>query len=248
MIHIALCDDRKEQCELTQSLLNDYIALRDISAKIWVFSSGKQLLCACEDQQFDIYILDVLMPGMNGIELGKIIHNRIRTGNIIYLTTSPDYALESFDAKASSYLLKPVNSKRFFAVLDDTISQLEKQQKQNILIKTTDAVHCVSLDDILYVELCSRIPHYHLADGNTIKGLTVRSSFRETIKGLLQDMRFFPCGASYVLNLHHIKSISKTEVLLSNEQQISIPRRVHIELLNAWTDYWLEGEKFHYES
>lgn len=67
---------------------------------------------------FDLYILDCIMPGMNGIELGAALRMRDDMGFLIYLTTSPDFALDSYRVDAFDYLLKPVRSELFFQSLD----------------------------------------------------------------------------------------------------------------------------------
>ena len=71
MIKIAICDDEKKELDIVIALLNQYIQKRtDINISYSGFSSGKDLLCSEECTNFDIYVLDVLMPPQNGIETG----------------------------------------------------------------------------------------------------------------------------------------------------------------------------------
>ena len=241
VFHIALCDDDAKQMQLTHKLLDNYLSLRGAAAKIWEFASGQALLNAMYDETFDLYLLDIVMPEMDGIDLGMELRKTDENGIIIYLTTSPDFALEGYSVKAASYLLKPVQEEKLFSSLDDALKAITDHRKQSIMVKTADGMSRLLLDDILYVEQTERAPHYHLRDGSCMAGVTIQTSFQDTIRPLLADKRFYLCGASFVLNLHCIKSINKADVLFVGGQQTTVPRRSAAELNTAWIHYWLEG-------
>ena len=241
MFHIALCDDDARQMQLTYKLLDNYLALRGVTAKIWEFSNGQALLNAMYDETFDLYLLDIVMPEMDGIDLGAELRKSDESGVIIYLTTSPDFALQGYSVKAASYLLKPVQEDELFRALDDAFKAITNRREQSIMVKTADGVSRLLLDHILYVEQKERAPHYHLKDGSCVVGVTIQTSFQDTIRPLLADKRFYLCGASFVLNLHCIKSINKADVLFVGGQQTTVPRRAAAELNTAWIHYWLEG-------
>ena len=241
MFHIALCDDDARQMQLTHKLLNNYLSLRGVTAKIWEFASAQALLNAVYDETFDLYLLDIVMPEMDGIDLGMELRKSDENGVIIYLTTSPDFALEGYSVKAASYLLKPVQEEKLFSSLDDALKAITDRRKQSIMVKTADGMSRLLLDDILYVEQTERAPHYHLRDGSCVAGVTIQTSFQDIMQPLLADKRFYLCGASFVLNLHCIKSINKADVLFVGGQQTTVPRRAAAELNTAWIHYWLEG-------
>lgn len=241
MFHIALCDDEADQRQLTRKLLDSYLALRGAEAKIREFSGGQALLNALYDECFDLYLLDIVMPGMDGIELGLKIRKSDENGMIIYLTTSPDFALEGYQAKAASYLLKPVQTEQLFRALDDALKAIAGRREQSVMVKTANGVSRLSVDHILYVEQADRAPRYHLRDGSCVSGVTMQASFQEAMGPLLADRRFYLCGASFLLNLHCIKSINKSDILFAGGQKTTVPRRSASELNTAWMHYWLEG-------
>lgn len=241
MFHIALCDDEADQRQLTHKLLDSYLFQRGAEAKIREFSSGQALLNALYDECFDIYLLDIVMPEMDGIELGLKLRKSDENGMILYLTTSPDFALEGYQAKAASYLLKPVQAEQLFRALDDALKAITGRREQSIMVKTANGVSRLLMDHILYVEQTARAPCYHLKDGSCVAGVTMRAAFQETMGPLLADKRFYLCGASFLLNLHCIKSINKTDILFVGGQKTTVPRRSAAELNTAWIHYWLEG-------
>ena len=241
MFHIALCDDDVKQRRLTHKLLDNYLSLHGTAAKIREFSSGQALLNAMCDETFDLYLLDIVMPEMDGINLGAELRKSDENGVIVYLTTSPDFALQGYSVKAASYLLKPIQEEKLFSVLDDAFKAITNRREQSIMVKTADGMSRLLLDHILYVEQTERVPRYHLKDGSCVVGVTIQTSFLETMRPLLSDKRFYLCGASFVLNLHCIKSINKADVLFAGGQQTTVPRRSAAELNTAWIHYWLEG-------
>ena len=240
MFHIALCDDEAAQRQLTHKLLDSYFSGRGTAVKIWEFSDGRDLLSAMSDEAFDLYLLDIVMPEMDGIDLGMALRRSDESGVIIYLTTSPDFALEGYSVKAASYLLKPVQEEKLFSALDDALKTMSDRCARSMMVKTAEGTSRLSLDDILYVEQKDRLPHYYLRDGNCVIGVTIRTSFQEAMHPLLADKRFYLCGASFVFNLHYIKRVTKSDAFIAG-RQVPVPKRSAAELNTAWIHYWLEG-------
>jgi len=90
-----------------------------LAARLTVVSSGEELLEQAEAEGgFDLYVLDVIMPELSGIDVGVKLRELGSDAPIIYLTTSPDYAVDSYLAQAFYYILKPVDRFQLFEVLD----------------------------------------------------------------------------------------------------------------------------------
>ena len=123
MLDLALCDDEAEQLDIVGRLLRDYVQARpELAIRLSVFSSGRDLLAAEEEgARFDICVLDVVMPELSGIELGIELRERGSASAIIYLTIYPEYAVDSYAAKAFYYLVKPPEPERLYQVLDQAV-------------------------------------------------------------------------------------------------------------------------------
>ena len=165
-MNLALCDDETAQLAQTEALLQRYQAQRpQMDWTVATFSSPSALLeHICVRGTFDIYLLDVIMPGENGIELGLQIRKLDHGGRIVYLTASPDFAVDSYQAKASGYLLKPVEEARLFPLLDDLAESWQRERQSFITLKTRDGIQRLPIHTIVYGELVRRCVHYHLAD------------------------------------------------------------------------------------
>ena len=131
-MQIALCDDETAYHQTMRELINRYKRIRpNLSLTLSSFSSGKVLLNHVDEYGgFDLYILDIIMAGMNGIELGTALRDRKDTGMVIYLTTSPDFALDSYKVEALNYLLKPVDADQLFLCLDKACRVFSKTKQR----------------------------------------------------------------------------------------------------------------------
>lgn len=244
MLRFALCDDDDKQRAVSEKLLREYLERPEAPAgRLAVFSSGKQLLAAVEelDGGFDVYILDVVMPELSGVELGKQLRERGHSGAIIYLSVSAEYALDSYQAQAFYYLLKPVEPSRLYPVLDKAVAALEKQKHSCVAVKTKHGLRLLRLDDILFAELARRAICYHLAGGERVDSVTIRRPFQEETAALLADDRFLLCGASFVVNLHYVSAVEKNSLWLDGGNQVPLARKTAREALRRWSDYWLGG-------
>ncbi len=243
MIRIAICDDDSAHREKISSYIGEYAESRkDTSIVYSTFFSPKQLLnAALEYDGFDIYILDVLMPEMSGIELGVELRKTDVDGKIIYLTSTPEFGVDSYLASAFFYLLKPVDKDKLFDVIDRAVEAVRNRKGKSIMVKSRDKLYKISFDDILYVELNRRSLIFFLSNGTQIKSVTVRTTFAEAVEVLLRDERFFVCGASLAINLYHVIAVEREAVVFKKDERMYCPRSACPAIRSAWFDFWLKN-------
>lgn len=243
MIKLALCDDEAEQREAVGKLLREYAASRlSLAVKMSVFSSGRDLLAAAEEcGGFDLYVLDIVMPELSGIELGVRLRELHSGGAIIYLTVSPEYAVDSYAARAFYYLMKPAQPDKLFQVLDQAVAALEKQRAACVTVRTKDGLERLRLDEIVYAELVGRAVRYHLADGTGLNSVTVRGPFQEETAPLLADPRFFLSGASFAVNLFYVTAVERGYLRMDGGARVPLARGLAALAKRRWSDYWLNA-------
>ena len=244
MLRIALCDDDEKQLDQAAALLNTYLQPRPhLHGQVETFRSGGALLARAENAGgFDLYILDILMPELDGINTGRRLRALGEGGEIIYLTSANDFAADSYDVRAFFYLLKPVEKTRFFLILDEAIEKRRLGQSKGIIISTTNGPQHILFEHILYAERMGRRIRYYCTDG-VIDSQTIRLPFRDMVSSLLSDRRFYLCGASFVLNFQHVTGVNKQTALLDNGQSVALPRSSAASFKKAWGGYWLEETK-----
>ena len=158
-MRIPICDDdelcRAEVLALAKAYSEQHA---EQHVAFSAFSCGEDLLEAAEKiGGYDVYILDIVMPYMNGIDLGVALRKRGYDGKIIYLTASEEYAIDSFKAKPYNYILKPFDRGTFCQALDDALASLFEQKNKAIIVKTQESTIKLDLHQILYAELHRRV-------------------------------------------------------------------------------------------
>ena len=186
-------------------------------------------------------MLDVIMPRLSGIDLGVKLRELGDDAPIIYLTTSPDYAVDSYLAQAFYYLLKPPDTAQLHQVLDRATALLQKKKASSVPVKTKGGLRLVPLDELLYVELVGRAARYYLADGEAIDSMTLQGPFGAAMGTLLGDPRFVLCGSSFAVNLHHVTAVGKGELTIRGGRRIPLSRGLSDGVKKRWAAYWLNG-------
>lgn len=242
MIQIAICDDQTEELERTYSMAETYHSLHpELNISFRKFQSGGDLLESINAQKhFDIYLLDILMPKADGIEVGTAIREKDDTAVIIYLTSSPDYALQSYQVDAEGYLLKPFDEVNLFAALDKVVTKLDAEDQKRLVLRTSnDGIEGVPYSRLLYLEYYQHRLIAHTTDQGKTESIYYRESFKE-LTASLTDSRFVKISASIIVNMQHIRNITSRDIRLSNGEILSVSRIYATDARKSFMDYLLE--------
>lgn len=238
MVRIALCDDNELQRELLQDTLRDYASQATVRLELTAFSDGSELLAHVrENGPFDLYILDLIMPGVNGMEVASTLRMMQDEGLIIFLTSTVDYALASYDVNAFHYLMKPLDRGRLFSVLDRAMARFRSAEESSLLVRTKDGESRIFLKDLQYADLKNRALQYHLQNGTVIDGLVIRVPFREAVAPILRDSRFVLCGITMVVNLTCIDQMDCESVLLQDGTLLYPSKTACTALKKEWAAF-----------
>ena len=163
-MYIAVCDDQIEELEKLTALLQAWQSDRRSDVRFQTFRSGGQLLDAARAERFTLYLLDVLMPGMTGMDAAREIRSFDAAADIIFLTTSPGFAYESYGVRAAEYLLKPINAKLLYPVLDKLYLREQKPQ-DGLTVKSNGMLVRLPFSQLSYVEVNGKHLFFNMADG-----------------------------------------------------------------------------------
>lgn len=236
---IAVCDDDEYYQAQLRLLLKKFISdNKEFDISVSIFSNATDLLKMAEKiSGFDIYILDIVMPGIGGIDLGMTLRNNGDDGAIIYLTATEEYAIDSYKVDATNYILKPFVITDFFSTLKKSISSLSPKPGKNIIVRTKEKDVRISFDSILYAELCKRVVVYHLANGETIESIYLRVPFADAMQKLLNEPHFVLCRKSCLINLFPITEIGKEEITFNDTKTVYFGKKICDEVRPAWSDF-----------
>lgn len=243
MLQIAICDDEPIQLHKLERLLQEYLQARpQLTGRVTTFESGPALLAAAEAcGGFDLYLMDIIMPGLDGIATARRLRAMGPGGEIIFLTNANDYAADSYSVRAFFYLLKPPDRQQLFDAFDRAAEALRRRQTEGVLVATHGGARLVLFDRILYAERFGRVVRYHCVDG-TVQSTTLRTAFRDVVAPLLADRRFCLCGASFVLNMERVTGVEDQCALLDDGSRVALPRTSASAFKAAWGDFWLNRD------
>lgn len=234
---IAICDDDKDELFGILSILADYQIQRNIDFTYKPFENSIELASDAPHERYDLYLLDVLMPGLNGMELAKEIRSYDKSANIIFLTSSPEFAVESYTVKASNYLMKPIQKERLFEALDDIMRARSEDKDSCLVLKSTLGVHKVRPSEIVYVEALNRKVIYYLKNNMQI---TCADKFASVCDQLLQHPESLLAHRSFLVNMNYIRSIDATDMYLANDKRIPLAQRRVTEIKKLYLAFQME--------
>lgn len=236
MIHIAICDDSKQERQILAALFKRYQELHATPLQIHIFQNGFSLLDAIDqEKQFDITILDILMPGENGIEIARNIRASGTDTEIIFLTSSPEYAVDSYEVKAQNYLLKPVTEEKFFASIDSILAELDEKDTASFIIYTTEKQYSrIRVSSLVYGEVTHRTITLHLADQTMISAVMTFTEFQDILKAYPD---FIYPHRSYAVNMNYIQYVTKSDIILTDGQKIPLSRNNYTKISEQFLNF-----------
>ena len=229
MINIAICDDSHyditalqtacEKCDLPCSI------------NIEAFQSGKDFLESHKNKKYDIIFLDVDMPDINGLDVGKRIRQTDQNVIIIFCTNYPQYAINAYYCETFRYLVKPCSQELLQEALVRAIAKIRILHKYHV-VKIKNKVQSLPIADISYIEYCRKHIVYH------INGESIETTGRfQDIVDELHKYGFYQVHQGYTVNLSKVKDIQGYYVFLDTGEKVMISIRKKSETLLAYAKY-----------
>lgn len=225
---VAICDDDREHLNFLQSLTEKWGRGCGRSCQVHVFPSAEAFLFAYEeDKQWDIFLLDVEMEGISGIDLARRIRQDNLRAEMIFVTSHFEFVSEGYEVDALHYLTKPVPEDKLMQVLDKAGERLAAKPPSLVITCGGETVKLYE-KDILYVESFRHYISIHTLDREyTIKENI--SAFEERLKG-----GFFRTHRSCLVNLKYVIRISRALVTLEGGANLPLARGRYDQINRAF--------------
>ena len=234
MLKIAICDDTKEERELVKQYASRYFQEKNRPAELTCFRSMQDVLDT--GNAYDLYLLDVLMPGKSGIQgaadLLKLYHDPV----IVFITSSLESAVDSYRVCASGFLLKPVRWEDFTETMDRVCRQKLSLPDASLSVVVNRVPVNLPLERISHFENRLHKVYATLTDGSVIPLSQKLSSILESVA---EQEIFLRCHQSYIVNLAHIHALEDTTFHMEDGTSIPISRAFYKEAKNAYYHYRL---------
>lgn len=221
-LQIALCDDDRFAADTAAGAVHSFFAEHGLTARLEVFYSAERVLSYCERTAVDLVLLDIEMPGMDGIRLGRILKEKEFPPEIIFISNREDKVFSALQVHPFGFVRKSQFLKDIRDVLESYISLcLRKRDGQQLLVVTPEGRRSVEVAEIEYFEGSGTYQMMYL--NGQAEPVRVTSRMK-TLEENLAAQGFLRIHKGFLVNFRAIRSIRTADVVLKSGKSLPISR------------------------
>ncbi|WP_195986140.1 LytTR family DNA-binding domain-containing protein [Clostridium sp. D33t1_170424_F3] len=233
-MNIAVIDDlaecRKEIHGHLHTYFHQYCA--DTALEIEEFESAETFFLRFAPERFHLILIDYYMDGMTGLEAAARIRMADPDVAIIFITTSRDYAVESYLVQASGYLLKPFRYGDFERTLH--LARLRKLVDGECVTVEDEKI---LLRDIVYCDVEGHYAQVHMADGQILR---FRMAFARLAEQLSSYTSFLPCYRGCLVNLKRVERLNELNFRMNTGETVAFRKKDRMEIEKRYARFLFE--------
>lgn len=224
MLQVGLCDDEPVLLETLEEKVRRCFSENLIFAEIQTFTAGRNLLYEVEDgKRFDLLLLDIEMPGMDGMELATRLRQLLPDALLIFITSHVEFALDAYELSTFRYIPKNNMEGRLEHALLDAAAAIRLQQSQSYIISNQNRLERIPLKNLLYIQHVEKnsllVTDLPAPDFNAESGSTVHTEFkvRKTLQEIYEELNpedFLFIDRGCIVNLSHVMSVKAASCIL----------------------------------
>lgn len=235
MLKIVICDDTLEEMHTVKHCTETFFSKKGIPYHLDTYSSAEALYNS--NVVYDLYLLDVLMPGMTGMELAEQLNTTDKHPVVIFITSSLESAVDGYRVNASGFILKPVSQERFNETLERVVTQKLTAKQEYLSVIHNRVPLNIPLNRIQYFENKLHRVSIIMSDNETI---TVNLKLSQIQEMLAEKTAFLRCHQSYIVNLDYVNKMEDVCFYMKDAQIIPVSRNYYKECKNKYYHYRLE--------
>ena len=231
-LQIAICDDLEEERVILSRMLRNYARRQGLSLQVHFFVSGEELLQSVRRANAcQVLFLDIYMPGISGVETARRLRAAGYGASIVFATTSTDHGVDSFEVRASGYLVKPFRQEEVDRALDWCLEHMPEPLR-SLSVYAEGEMQEFPLASVLYIEVLGHQSHIH-----TLRQTVVVRKSLDDLERAVDSPDFFRCHRSFLVNLNHAERIESSDFLMSDGARIPISSANLPRARNIFTDW-----------
>ncbi len=230
MLHVGIVEDEAGSRKLLREMIEKYALENQKEIAVREFSDGTEIVENYRPD-YDILLLDIEMPAMNGMEAAEKIRESDPEVVLVFITNMAQYAIKGYQVDALDFILKPVSYGTFAMRFTRAIGRVKSREGKRICLNLPEGPRWIDSRKVYYVETQNRMLWYHTEEGV----FSVRGALKDVQKEL-ESWHFEKCNQCYLVNLKYVSEIRKNIVLVAGDE-LEISRRNRNTFLKAVTDY-----------
>ncbi|MBR3368056.1 MAG: response regulator transcription factor [Lachnospiraceae bacterium] len=231
MITLAIVEDEEIYTRQLREYLERYGSEKGVSFRIDSYADGEELT---EEYAggYDLLLMDIQMPFMDGMTAAEKIREQDRNVQIIFITNRTDYAIRGYEVDALDYIVKPVTYFAFSTKMDRALARIRQHIGKTVVLTLRTGMRRLRTSEIWYVETEGHMLVYHTEQGIFRLRGRLQSAEEE-----LGDAGFFRCNKGNLVNLEHVDGVSDGMCLVKGEELL-ISRARRTDFMEALTSYF----------
>ena len=235
MLNIAIVEDEACQLEQLAASVQSALARLGVTAQLACMDSAKPLLARYDaGERFDLLLLDIQMPGEDGMSAAARVRGADAEVLIVFITSMAQYAVQGYKVDALDFLIKPVSQEALCTCLTRALRRLQRRAPASLRVRSGGSLRIVPVASILYAELrerrtllCTRTEEIPCA--GTLS----------TVGDELIAYGFFRCHAAFVVSLAQVERLDGGEILVGG-RRVPLSKHRRKQFLAALAAYWGE--------
>ncbi len=233
-MRIAIVDDLKSDNNKLKSTIKKYFNDSNEKVDIDCYYDGESFLRYFSEGKYDIAFIDIYMKEISGIDTARKIFSSDKNCKIIFSTESNNFASESYEVKAYSYIIKPISSDKINSIFNN-IKYKESKDSLNVSLISYKTNINIALNSILYIDIVTRNVNIHLFNDT----FPVKGKFVDYSSKLLKYPSFIECFRGVLINMEHIANVTENDFILDNGEVIPIRKRHKLDIKKCYLKYKL---------
>ena len=233
MMEIAICEDCPQDARRLLCGIQNYAEKNGMDCQCEIFPDGKALLEGWSKNRFSLVFLDIYLGRENGIEIAQKLRRKDAAVPLVFVTTSEDFALESYSVRALHYLIKPITERALCEVFARW-SEVSQDHPRVLEVLSHRLPVFVPIDSILYIEIYEKLCTI-CCEQQTVETYATL----EELETRIDDEDFLRTHRSYLVNLRHVKGTELNDFCIDNGKHVPMRRNGRAELRRKYMDYLL---------
>ena len=218
MIEVAVCEDSEIDRGMLEEIIGFLMTDRGLEYNMTPFSNGEGLVAGYKNHPFDLIFLDVMMNEIDGIETGKLIRQMDKNVEIVYCTSSSDFAIAAYEVHAMGY---PQKNQNYIEV---------KSRRKSLIIPYKDIINMESDNKVVYIY-------------TTTQGIVKVYNKLDVFEKELSDDRFLRCHQSYLVNMQYVAGLVDSDFIMINDKMIPIRKSGRKLIVKKYEEFFKESLK-----
>ena len=232
MLKIALLDDDKTALLISKGAIESFFQEKSIAISLDAFSSPVNFLAMAKEENYRLVFLDIDMPELNGLEVGKQLKEFNPQTDIIYLSQREDLVFDTLVLHPFGFIRKSKIIQDFANVLELFVNTSLNTQSENkkITISSKTGTISADIDSIMYIEGNKNYQTFYLKDGNIFDARVLMSD----LESKLTDHGFIRVHKGYLINYLFVRQIGTNEVTLTNNKVLPLSNKRKDEIMEQY--------------